>query len=272
MRRTHLLDIYQARQNLAAARARKPQIEADLAVAEHALSILLGRYPGPMEDAVVVALPEIPAAFPAGLPSELLARRPDVRASLLRVMAADARVGQAVADRFPSINLTGNYGRSSSNFGIATFSANFWSLTSDLLMPLFDGGRRRAEADRARAAFRESLAAYNETVLNAFGEVEDALVRNHTTEERIRRLQEQAESTGAALRLAVDNYAKGLSDYLPVLTGQNSDFDARSQLVAARRQLISYRISLARALGGVWMAGEADNRLSAKSERENVDE
>ncbi len=273
------LDIYQARQNLAAARVRKPLIEAELAVAEHALSILLGRYPGPMEDAVVVALPEIPAAFPAGLPSELLARRPDVRAALLRVMAADARVGQAVAARFPSINLTGSYGRSYSdfgggfgNFGRAVFTADFWNLTSDLLMPLFDGGRRRAEADRARAACRERLAAYNETVLTAFGEVEDALVRNHTTEQRIRHLQERAEATGAALRLAVDNYAKGLSDYLPVLTGQSADFESRSQLVAARRQLISYRISLARALGGLWMADAADNRLSAKSAREKVDE
>ncbi len=266
------LDLYQARQNLSAARARKPMIEGELAAAEHALSILLGRYPGPMDDAVVAALPEIPDAFPAGLPSQLLARRPDVQASLLRVAAADARVGAAVAARFPSINLTGSYGRSRSDFGPSVITANFWSLAGSLLMPLFDGGRRRAEADRTRAAFRERLAAYNQTVLTAFGEVEDALVRNRTTEERIRHLDERAQSTGAALRLSVDNYSKGLSTYLPVLTGQNADFDARSQLVAARRQLISHRISLARALGGRWMASEADNRLSSNSERENVDE
>ena len=123
-----------------------------------------------------------------------------------------------------------------------------------------------------RAAFRETLAAYNETVLTAFGEVEDALVQNHTTEERIRQLDERVEYTSAELRLAVDNYARGLSTYLPVLTAQNSNFEAQSQLVAARRQLISYRISLARALGGDWMAGEVDNRLSAKSDRESEDE
>ncbi|MBW7998213.1 MAG: efflux transporter outer membrane subunit [Candidatus Glassbacteria bacterium] len=258
------LDVYQARQNLAGARARAPQIEAELAAAEHALSLLLGRYPGTLEDAVVAELPAVPEAFPAGLPSELLARRPDVEAALLRVMAADARVGQAVAQRFPSFNLTGDYGRSRSDYGFDVISANFWNLAGSVLMPLFDGGRRRAEADRARAAFRERLAFYHETVLGAFGEVEDALVRNRTTEERIGRLEERVESTGGALRLAVDNYSQGLSDYLPVLTGQSADFDARSQLVAARRQLISHRISLARALGGNWMESEAENRLSAK--------
>ncbi len=259
------LDVYQARQNLAGIRARKPIIEADLATAGHALSILLGKYPGPLQDAAVAALPEIPTAFPAGLPSRLLARRPDIRASLLRVMAADARVGRAVAERFPSINLTGSYGRTSSDFGRDVISANFWSLAANLLMPLFDGGRRRAGADLARAAFRERLAAYNETVLRAFGEVEDALVRNRTSEERIRHLEQRVESASAALRLAVDNYSRGLSTYLPVLTGQSADFEARSQLVAARRQLISHRISLARALGGQWMASETDNRLSSKT-------
>ena len=116
------LDLYQARQNLSAARARKPIVEAELAAAEHSLSILLGRYPGRMEDAVVAELPEIPNAFPAGLPSQLLARRPDVQASLLRVMASDARVGQAVAQRFPSVNLTGSYGRSRSDFEIGRAS------------------------------------------------------------------------------------------------------------------------------------------------------
>jgi len=257
------LDVYQARQNLAAAQARRPQVVADLAAAEHSLSILLGRYPGGMDDAVVAELPVVPEAFPAGLPSELLARRPDIEAALLRVMAADARVGQALAERFPSISLTGSYGRSRSDFGRDVISANFWNLAGNLLLPLFDAGRRRAEADRMRASFREKLAGYNDIVLRAFGEVEDALVRNRTTEERIGRLEERVESTSAALRLAVTNYSQGLSDYLPVLTGQNADFEARSQLVAARRQLISHRITLARTLGGNWMAAEADNRLSA---------
>jgi NodT family efflux transporter outer membrane factor (OMF) lipoprotein len=251
------LDVYQSRQNLAAARSRRPEFEKALAAAEHALAVLLGRYPG---RGIVEKDRELPPAvpdFPAGLPSELLARRPDVQAGLLRLQASDARIAAAIADCFPALRLTGSYGGQSTELADLLASGNiFWNLLLNIAQPLFDGGRRAAEVDRSRAVFRENLAAYHQSVLAAFREVEDALTAGRTVQERIARLGEREEASAAALRLALDRYLQGLSDFLPVLTAQGLHFDAQSQLLAARRQFIADRITLARALGGVWMEQE----------------
>ena len=254
------LDVYQARQNLSFAKASRPVFEANLAEAEHAIAVLLGRYPERDLAGKMADLPETPEAFPAGLPSQALARRPDVQAEFLRVQASDARVAQAIADRFPSFNLLGNYGRSRTSFSTGDVTGIFWNLLANAALPVIDGGRRKAEVDRTEAAFRESLARYRKVVLSSFQEVENALVNNRTTEERIRKLEERVDATGGTLRLSLDRYLLGISDYLPILTAQSADFTARSQLLAARRQLISDRISLARALGGDWMEEEMEIR------------
>lgn len=263
------LDVYQARQNLAAAKARRPQFVLGLAQAEHALSVLLGRYPGDLPAGTVVALPDAPQHFDAGLPSRLLTRRPDIEANYLRVRASDARVAAAIAERFPSFNLLANYGRSRTAFATGDITGTFWNLILNAAQPIFDAGRRKAEVDRSEAVFRERLAAYHETVLTAFQEVMDALAANRTTEERIRRLEEQVEATAGALRLSLDRYTAGISDYLPVLTAQAADFNARSQLLAARRQLLADRITLARALGGSWMSAELEQKMAAADKPQN---
>lgn len=260
------LDLYQARQNLSAARSRRPQYEAGLATAESALALLLGQTPRPGLLGVG-QLPVTPVTFPAGLPSQLLARRPDIQAALLRLQASDARVAAAIADRFPSFNLTASLGETGSSFATGDISGSFWSLLVKASQPLFDAGRRKAEVDRTQAVFDENLARYHKTVLVAFQEVEDALVRNRTGEDRIRYLQERVVASDAALRLSTDRYLQGLSDYLPVLTAQGLYFDARKQLLESRRQLLSDRISLARALGGDWMAQEIEHRLSDNSSK-----
>ncbi|UCD48147.1 MAG: efflux transporter outer membrane subunit [Deltaproteobacteria bacterium] len=264
------LDVYQARQNLSFAQASRPVFEANLAEAEHAISVLLGRYPDRDLAGKMAELPETSEAFPEGLPSQLLARRPDVQAEFLRVQARDARVAEAIADRFPSFNLLGNYGTSRAIFGAGDVTGIFWNLLAGVSQPVIDGGRRKAEVDRTEAAFRESLARYREKVLTSFREVEDALVNNRTTEERIRRLEEHVEATGGALRLSLDRYLLGLSDYLPVLAAQTADFTARSRLLAAKRQLISDRISLARALGGDWMEEEMEPRREASHRKGTI--
>jgi len=256
------LDLYQSRQTLAAARARRPLFANTLAATEHALAVLLGRYPEAETGGSLAELPLGPAAFPAGLPARLLARRPDIAAAQLRLEASDARIAAAIADRFPSFNLLGSYGGASNELGELLNSGNiFWSLLLDLAQPLYDGGRRSAEVERNRGLFRENLARYQATVLAAFQEVEDALAANRTTEERITFLGQRVEASRAALRLALDRYLQGLSDYLPVLTAQGLQFDAESQLLAARRQLLTDRISLARALGGEWMKAEMEKTL-----------
>jgi len=143
----------------------------------------------------------------------------------------------------------------------------FWSLLGNLAMPIVDGGRRRAEVDRKEAALREAVAAYQQKVLLAFQEVEDALVNNYATEQRIKRLAETAQATSATLRLSTDRYLAGLVDYLPVLTAQRTDFDVSSRLLAARRQLLADRISLARSLGGAWMQAKMNSRLQIEKDK-----
>lgn len=248
------LDVYQARQSLAAAQARRPQFEATLAVSEHALAVLAGGYPAGTPVISEAGLPELEPQLPQLLPSQLLLRRPDVAAALQRLQASDARIGAAVAERFPAFNLGGALGHAETALISGDITGVFWSLLLNLSAPLIDGGRRQAEVERSEAVFRELLARYHKTVLSAFQEVEDALVKNRSSALRLQLLAAREAAASASLRLALDRYLQGLTDYLPVLTSQGLQLDAEGQLLAARRQLVSDRIALHRALGGSWMA------------------
>jgi outer membrane protein TolC len=228
--------------------------------------VLLGRYPGRGVVNGQQGLPEEIPDFPAGIPSQLLARRPDVEADLQRLKASDDRIAAAIADRFPALSLTGSYGGQSAELGDLLGSGNIlWNVLLNIAQPLFDGGRRAAEVDRTRAVFRENLAGYHQSVLTAFREVEDALAAGRTGANRIARLRDAEQASAAALRLALDRYLQGLSEYLPVLTAQGLYFDSQSQLLAARRQLIADRITLARSLGGMWMEEELNKRTELVS-------
>ena len=260
------VDMYQARQSLAGAQAARYLFEASLGEVEHAIAVLIGRYPERSPGDSLEQLPGAPDLFDAGIPAELISQRPDLQAALQRVEAADYRVAAAIADRFPSISLSGGYGSLRQDVTAGLIKGEFWSLLGNLAMPLVDGGRRRAEVDRKEAALREAVANYQQKVLTAFQEVEDALINNYATEQRVERLAETAQATGATLRLSTDRYLAGLVDYLPVLTAQRTDFDVSSRLLAARRQLLAERISLARALGGDWMRNQMNSRLQIEED------
>lgn len=248
------LDVYQARQSLAAAKARRPQFETTLAVSEHALAVLAGGYPAGTASTAAAGLPELESQLPQLLPSQLLLRRPDIAAALLRLQASDARIGAAIAERFPAFNLGAALGHAETALISGDISGVFWNLLLNLSAPVFDGGRRQAEVERSEAVFRELLARYHKSVLSAFQEVEDALVKNRSSAARLQLLAEREAAASASLRLALDRYLQGLTDYLPVLTSQGLQLEAEAQLLAARRQVISDRIALHRALGGSWMA------------------
>lgn len=258
------LDVYQARQNLAAAEALRPRFVNNLAAIEHALAVLVGRYPDRTSAGNLAELPTLAEQFAAGLPASLLQRRPDVTASFERLRAADAEIAAALADRLPSVSLLGSIGHQRQDFSTGLIEGNFWNLAAQLAAPLVDGGRRRAEVERNRAVLRERVAVYRQSVLDAFREVEDALAANRTGEERVLLLQESEKVTGASLRLSLERYLLGISDYLPVLTAQRNHFQVQSDLLTSRRQLISERISLARALGGEWMNDEIDRRFAVE--------
>lgn len=260
------LDMYQSRQSLSAAQATRHLYEARLAEAEHAISILLGRYPQQQQKHALAVLPVPPQIFAVDIPANLIKNRPDLRAALNKVDAADQRVAAAIADRFPAIRLSGSYGALRQEVTAGLLTGDFWSLLGNFALPLVDGGRRRAEVDRNQAVLREAVAVYQQKVLVAFRDVEDALANNYATAQRVDRLAETAQATGATLRLSTQRYLSGLADYLPVLTAQRADFETQSRLLAAQRQLLSDRISLARALGGAWMHDEMTTRLQIEKD------
>jgi outer membrane protein TolC len=183
-----------------------------------------------------------------------------------RIEAADARVAATVAERLPSISLSGSLGALRQEVTSGLIKGDFWSLLANLAMPVIDGGRRRAEVERQEAQLAEAVAGYQQAVLNAFRDVEDALVNNAATGQRSIRLAKTARVTEATLRLSTDRYLSGLTDYLPVLSAQRADLEAQRQLLSARRQLLADRISLARALGGEWMREMIDKRLKSEED------
>lgn len=264
-----VIDVYQSRQNLASAETLRPGFEGNLTVTLHALSIILGRFPESEIGLALTGLPEAPL-FRAGISSELVNRRPDVRAALLRLNASDERVGAAIADRLPSFNLMGTYGGSSDRLQSVLSSPNIlWNLLFEIVQPVLDSGRRKAEADRSEAAFREKLSVYHKTILQAFREVEDALARNREAGERIELLEKRALAAGSEHRVALENYMQGISDYLPVLTAQQRYYETERLLLDAKRQRISARIALARSLGGDWMEKEMEKRTTAHGQEED---
>lgn len=261
------VDLYQARQSLAGAQAARHLFAARLAEAEHAIGVLIGRYPQGNQGGSLATLPAAPSLYAVGIPAELISQRPDLQAALQRVAAADSRVAAAIADRFPSITLSGNYGTLRQEVTAGLIKGEFWSLLGSLALPVIDGGRRRAEVDRNEAALREAVAGYQQKVLTAFQEVEDALANNYATGQRVESLVETAKATAATLRLSTERYLAGLVDYLPVLTAQRADAETRSRLLDAQRQLLTDRISLARALGGSWMQEQMNTRLQVVKDK-----
>ena len=244
------LDLRLSLANLAGAEAllelRREQLDRSL----RQLEVLLGRYPGRN---VITAeqFPDTPAEVPAGLPSELIARRPDLAAAERRLAAADQRWLAARRDLYPRLSLTASGGTATralvdlvdGNFGV-------WSLVGSLVQPIFQGGRLRANVERAQGVTNEAVATYAGTVLRAYAEVESTLAAEKTLAERQRYLIDAAQQSRAAERLAADRYRRGLSDYITVLESQRRALNAESELIDARRVRLENRVDLYLALGG----------------------
>jgi len=224
---------------------------ADMVAFENALAILLGQPPrtiGLPERDTLDAPPPLPAT---GLPADLLRRRPDIRQAFFDVQAADARLAAAIADQYPRIDLTASLNSAVTN-PANLFTTWLASLVGQLTQPLFDAGRRAAEVDRTEAVLSERLNGYEEAVLQALREVEDALVREKRQREKVDSLEAQlilATQTIDGLR---SRYTQGATDYLDVLDALSTQQDLARRLVTARRELIGFRIELARALAGGW--------------------
>ena len=194
-----------------------------------------------------IALPEVPA----DLPSDLLFRRPDVAVAEARLAAASARVGQARAALFPSIGLTGYYGRESAELAnLWNPAALVWQVAAGLLQPIFQGGRNRALVAATEARQEQAVIGYLATAEGAFRDVEDALFATQTRRERRTALAEQSAALTAAAGIARDRYQEGESSFLEVLDVERSRLVAELELSAARRDELVAAVDLYRALGG----------------------
>lgn len=252
-------DIYRQRQLLAQTEGELTQADTRLNTLRHQLTILLGSPPGtqPLPDGMQLpALGPLPAT---GLPADLLQRRPDLQAALLRLGAADARAAAAVAARYPRLDLSASLTTPGTSGGL--FAGWLGSIVAQLSAPLFDGGQRSAEAERARAAALESLNNYGQTLLEALGEVEQALTAETGQKTYLASLEAQLQQAEAVVRQERQRYFQGDTDYLSVLDALRSRQALERQQVTAQRQLISDRILLVRALAGGWsMAPPEDKR------------
>lgn len=247
------LDVYQQKQAVESVRAKIPLVEAKTQLLMHELAVLLGRPPRADLGLAQVEIP-ILGPFPAvGLPADLLAYRPDVRAAGVRLKSAQWQVSAARANRLPALRLMADaqYGRSDLDLFFDT-----WVLTlaANLTAPIFDGGRRAAEVDRTRARVDENLWAYRRTVLTAVKEVEDVMVSETRQREHIKWLKAVNATAQKGLEEAIGRYRNGLSDYLPVITQLLSFQDLERNLISQQEQLVLFRIGLHRALGGRWLA------------------
>lgn len=246
------LDVQQAEAQLATYTAAQLQLEKSREQAENLLGLLVGE-PGlkiASGDLRTLPLPPVP---PAGLPSSLLEARPDVRKAETDLIAANAKIGVAKAALFPSITLTGTFGRESKDLS-QLFSAPsaIWSIGAGITQPIFEGGRLRAQVEQVSAQQVQTLETYRKTVQTAFREVSDALVavqRNGDAEDAFTRARD---ASARALQLAQARYDGGYSPYLEVLTAQRTANDATVAWVQNRQARLNATVDLIKALGGGW--------------------
>jgi multidrug efflux system outer membrane protein len=245
------VDQFEAERDNAAARI--AELKRQMIQKENELSVLLGRNPGQVARGRSLTEQKMPPVVPAGLPSELLQRRPDVVEAEQRLVAATARIGVAQAERFPKLSLTGLLGVASPTLtDLVSPSTSFGVLAPVLTGPLLNAQTLGFQQRAVEAQARQAVAQYEQVVLVAFKEVEDALVGVSTAREQAAAQERQVNALRSALHLANLRYKGGVANYLDVLIAQRSLFEAELGLVSTRRLHLVSMVQLYKALGGGW--------------------
>jgi len=256
------LDTSSAEVSLAAASAAVPDLERQIEAQENRLCLLLGRPPGPIARGAALADQALPPAVPAGLPSDLLRRRPDLRQAEQQLVAANANVGVALANFYPTISLTGAFGGVAPELAGLFGAGRTWSLGGGLLSPVLQGRRLEAQHRVAVAQWEEAKVQYEQSVNNAFAEVATALVAYQklagVESEQVRAVTVNRE----AVRLSNQRYLAGRSDYLEVLQAEQQQFAAENAVAQTRFNRLASLVQLYKALGGGWQL--ADNVQGAQ--------
>lgn len=250
---TSELDFRQSEAELARTQSILADLERQDREKENELSILLGRNPGARpRGAAIDALP-LPPAVPAGLPSQLLERRPDLRAAEQLLVSANARIGEAKALMYPRVSLTvvgGFQSNDVSNF--ITSAASFWEMIGGLTAPIWDWGKNQARVEETESRSRQAVIQYQATIRQAFREVEDALNAIRRSGEKRTAMDARVTAQRQVLSLAETRYRGGISPYLEVLDAQRELFDSELERAATIGEQLTSVVRLYRALGGGW--------------------
>lgn len=248
-----MLDLRQAEELVDTAAEQIPDLERQIKQEENAISVLLGENPGPVARGLKLIEEPLPATVPAGLPSELLDRRPDIREAEANLMAANADIGAAKADFFPNISLTGTAGLESYALNnLFNTSAGLWNTAASLTQPIFEAGALRSGMRLVRAQEEQMLLTYKQTIVDAFQQVSDALTA-YQKDREFRERQEQLTSAAEdADRLSRVLYQHGGASYLQVLTSETNYFAAELNLAQAQLNERLALVQLYNALGGGW--------------------
>jgi NodT family efflux transporter outer membrane factor (OMF) lipoprotein len=264
-------DVALAETQLETTRAQTADVAVGRAALEHAIAVLVGRPPSAVT--IPVAPPEsadskqaVPPPVPAALPSELLERRPDIAAAERRVAAAHAQVGVAAAAFYPVLSLSGTAGFESSSFGSWLAAAStLWTVGPAAVVTVFDGGRRRAGVDLARAAYDQAAALYRESVLAAFREVEDQLAALRILDEEAAIEARAVDAAERSLTQATNRYRGGLASYLEVTFAQSVALANQRAAVDILTRRMTASVLLVKGLGGGWQAASLPAELAQSS-------
>jgi len=250
------LDVANARAQLEATAANIPQLEQQEAQSINAIGLLLGMPPATLRDELLPPkpVPPVPPQVPVGLPSELARRRPDIRQAEAQLHAATADIGMAKADFYPRLTLSGSVALQALQIRNLGFPATTYSFGPSLTIPIFEGGRLRRTVELREAAQQEAAVNYQKTVLQAFTDVDNALIAYAAEQRRRNRLAEQVVQSRRAFNLAESRFRQGVSDFLEVLTAQRTLLAAEQQLADSTATVSANLVALYKALGGGWEA------------------
>lgn len=261
------IEVSQSDSELERRQALVPLYEQQIAQAENALSVLLGKPPGAIERGL--SLDElIPPAVPTGLPSELLLRRPDIQQAEQNLIAANARIGVARGEYFPKVTISGDVGQASMEIAqLFVPGANFWTIGTRLLGPVFTAGKVAGQVQTAEAAQQAALARYQKAILSSFREFEDGLIVSEKSNESQNSQAKRLKALENYLRLAHLRYDEGYSSYLEVLDALRQYYEGQIDLVKARSDTFVALIQLYRAMGGGWIV-QAEQKAQVPKPKE----
>ena len=250
------IDLNQAQVQREIAAAAVPVNKRLIANTENALSILLGTFPQQIKTDLDLYQQTIPPDIPVGLPSSLLERRPDILEALYLIQSQNALIGVAVAERFPSISISGAAGAATNDAAQMTIDGFAWNIAAGLAGPIFNFGQDKARVEIEEARTEQALYNYQNVVLNAFREVSDSLVDIQTYREQIVALTSQTKAAENANRLSKLRYDQGFSSYLEVLDSERAQFSAQLDLSQATQEYYNAYVRLYKSLGGGWVTPE----------------